>query len=94
MALVRLDCNPHLRAHTLVCAEQRQIAVGCAAGNDLDQTRLVKVLEAGDDIAAELLEVLERLAEEALPKAGGLRIVGLAGLHKESFIFPCSDDLA
>jgi hypothetical protein len=88
------DGGADLGADALVGAEQRHVAVGGAAGDDLDQADVVEVAEALDDVAAEGVEVVERLGEEAVPEAGGLGEVGVAGLDEVGLVFAGGDDLA
>jgi hypothetical protein len=64
------------------------------AGDDVDQARVVEVAEAFDDVLAESVEVVEGLGEEAVPEAGGLGVVGLAGLGKEGLVFAGGHHLA
>ena len=88
------DGGADLGADAFVGAEQRHVAVGGAAGDDLDEAGVVEVAEAGDDVAVEGVEVVERVGEEAVPEAGGLGVVGFAGLDEEGFVFAGGDDLA
>ena len=70
------DGGADLRADALVGAEQRHVAVGGAAGDDVDQADVVEVAEAVDDVPVEVVEVFERLREEAVPEARGLGVGG------------------
>ncbi|MGH9596050.1 MAG: hypothetical protein ACRD3K_04540 [Edaphobacter sp.] len=68
--------------------------MGGSAGDDFDETDVVEVTEAGDDVAIEAMEVFECLGEEALPEACGLGEMGFAGLYEVGFVFAGGDDLA
>ena len=92
--MVGLDGEADLRANALVGTEQRQVAVGGAAGHDADETCVVEVTEALDEAAAEIIEVGERNLEESAPELGEFGVVGLAGLAEEGFVFLRGDDLA
>ena len=94
VAEVGLDGSADLGTDAFVGAEQRHVTVGGAAGDDVDEAGLLEVLEALDDVAVEGLEVVQRLLKEVLPEAGGLGVVGLAGLGEEGLVFAGVDDLA
>ena len=53
VADVGVDGGADLGADALVGAEQGHVAVGGAAGDDLDEADLVEVAEAADDVAVE-----------------------------------------
>jgi hypothetical protein len=90
---MRRNGGADLRAHALIGAQQRQIAVGRARGKNLDHADVVEVAEAIDDLPAERIEVVERSGKEVVPEARRLGEVGLAGLDKERLILAGSDDL-
>ena len=94
VADVGVDGGADLGADTFVGAEKGHVAVGGAAGDDVDQADVVEVAEAGDDVVVEVIEVFEGLREEAMPEAGGLGEVGFAGLDEEGLVFAGGDDLA
>jgi len=94
VAAMGLDGGTDLGAKAFVGAEQRHVAVSCAAGDDLDQTEVVEVAEAGDDVAVEVVELVEGFGEEALPEARGFGEVIFAGAFEEGFVFAGGVDLA
>ena len=94
MADVGVDGGADLGADALVGAEEGHVAVGGAAGDDVDEAGVVEVAEGGDDVAIEVIEVVERLREETLPEAGGLGEMVVAGLEEEGFVFAGGYDLA
>ena len=51
-SLMGLDAEPHLRAYGRVSAQQGKVSVSGAAGDDLNRASVIKVAEAGDDVAA------------------------------------------
>ncbi len=94
VADVGVDGGADLGADRLVGAEERHVAVGGSAGDDLDEADVVEVPKPFDDVAVEVVEVFESLGEEAMPEAGGLGEVGFAGLDEEGFVFAGGNDLA
>ena len=54
VADVGVDGGANLGADALVGAEQRHVAVGGAAGDDVDEAGVVEVAEAGNDVAVEV----------------------------------------
>ncbi len=89
-----MTAGANLCANALVGAQQRHVAVGGGAGDDLDQAGVVEVAKAFDDVAAEGSEIVEGGGEEAAPEAGGLGEVEVAGLDEVGLVFPRGDDLA
>jgi hypothetical protein len=70
----------HLPLDRGVGREQREVAVGRPAGEDLDRALLLEPAEAGHDVhALRPHEVLERVAVEALPALGECGEGGFAG---------------
>ena len=94
MADMGRDGGANLGADALVGAEQRQVAVGGGAGDDLDQSGVVEAAEAADDVAVEGVEVIERGGEEAAPEAGSFGEVSVAGLDEEGLVLARGDDFA
>jgi hypothetical protein len=94
VTLVGIDGGADLGAEAFIGAEQGHVAVGGAAGDDLDETFVVEGAEALGDVAAEVVEVVEGLGEEAVPEAGGLGVVGLAGGGEDGLVFAGGEDLA
>ncbi len=94
VALVGGDGGADLGANALVGAEERHVAVGGAAGDDLDQAGIVEVAKAFDDVAVEGLEVGEGVGEIFLPEAGELGVVEFADGEEVGFIFAGGEDLA
>ncbi len=94
VADVGVDGGADLGADGFVGAEERHVAVGGSAGDDVDEADVVEVAEAGDDVVVEVIEVFEGLREEAVPEAGGLGEVSFAGLDEEGLVFAGGDDLA
>ncbi len=94
VADVSVDGGADLGADALVGAEQRHVAVGGAAGDDVDEAGVVEVAEGADDVAVEVEEVFEGLGEEAVPEAGGLGEMGFAGLDEEGLVFTGGDNFA
>src|SRR5882757_7315256 len=94
MAPMGCDGGADLRTNALIGSEQRIIAVGRTAGDDLDQTKVVEVTEASDDVAAQFVEIFERIGEETLPETGCGGVVLLACLKEECLVLACGDDLA
>ena len=72
VADVGVDGGADLGADGLVGAEEGHVAVGGAAGDDVDEADLVEVAEGADDVAVEVMEVFEGFGEEVVPEAGGL----------------------
>ena len=94
MALMSFDGSADLGAYTFVGSQQRHKAVSCAAGNDLDQTDIVEMPEAGDDIAIESAKVFESLGKKTVPETRRLGEMGLPGLDEKGFILSCSDNFS
>ena len=94
MALVGGDGGADLGADALVGAEQGQVAVGGAAGDDVDEAKVVEVAEAFDDVAVEGFEVVEGVGEVLVPETGELGVVELADGEEVGFVFAGGDDLA
>ncbi len=94
MARVGGNRGAHLRANALVGAQQRQVPVGRAAGDDLDQAGVVEVAEALNDVSVQRVEVLQRGLKEAPPEARGLGQVVVAGLDEVGLVLARGDDLA
>ena len=94
VALVSVHGGANLGTDALVGAEQGHVAVGCAAGDDLDEALVVEVAEALDDVAVERLEVADGIGETLAPEAGGLGVAGFAHRGEVGFIFAGGDDLA
>ncbi len=94
MALVGGDGGADLCANALVGAEQGEVAVGGAAGDDADEAGVVEVPEAADDASVEGLEIGEGCGKEGVPEAGEVGVVLFAGLGEEGLIFLGGDDLA
>ena len=87
MALVGGDGGADLGANALVGTEEWHVAVGSTACDDLDQTGIIEVAKALDDVAVEGLEVGEGVAEVLLPEAGQLGVVKFAHGGKVGFVF-------
>jgi len=94
VADVSVDSGADLGADGFVCTEEGHVAVGGSAGDDVDEAGVVEVTEGGDDVAVKLAEVVEGLGEEAVPEAGCLGEVGVAGLDEVGFVFSCCDDFS
>jgi hypothetical protein len=88
------DGGADLGADALVGAEQRHVAVGGAAGEDLDHAGVVEVTEAADDVSTDGVEVVERGGEEAAPHARGLGEVHVSGLDEVGFVLAGGDYFA
>ena len=91
---MRGDGDANLCAEAFVGAEQRHVAVGGSAGDDVDEAGVVEVAEAADEIAVVVIEVFEGLREEAMPEARSFGEMCLAGLDEEGFVFAGGDDFA
>src|SRR5271163_3038836 len=61
VADVGVDRGVDLGANALVGAEERHVAVGGSAGDDVDEAGVVEVTEGRDEIAVEAVEVVEGL---------------------------------
>ncbi len=94
VALVGVDGGADLGAHALVGAKQRQVTVGGAAGDDLDEALVVEVAEAFDDVAVESFEVMQGVREIFLPEAGELGVVEFADGEEVGLVFAGGQDLA
>src|SRR6201996_9454263 len=92
--LMRGDGDTNLCAEAFVGAEQRHVAVGGGAGDDLEDATVSEGAEAGDNIAVEGFELLECVAEEALPEARGLGIGVLAHREEEGLVLAGGGDFA
>src|SRR6185312_3985412 len=58
--LVSPHGDPHLRTHTLICPQQRKVAMGCGAGESLNHSRVGKFPKAGDDVTIQRAKIVER----------------------------------
>jgi uncharacterized protein YkwD len=94
MADVGLDGGADLGADALVGSQEGKVAVGGGAGNDVNEAGLLEVAEGADEVLFEGVELVQRGGVEALPEAGGLGVVGLAGELEGGLVFPGGDDLA
>ena len=94
VALMGGDGGADLRADALVGAEERHVAVGGCAGDDLYEALVVEVAEAFDDVAIEGLEVREGLGEIGVPIAGELGVVGFAHGGEVGLVFAGGDDFS
>ena len=94
VALMSGDGGADLGANALVCAEQWHVAVGGAAGDDLDEAGVVEVAKAFDDVAVEGIEVVEGVGEVFLPEAGELGVVEFADGEEVGFVFAGGEDFA
>jgi len=94
VAFVGFDGGTDLGADAFVGAEQRHVAVGGSAGDDLEQAFVVEVAEAADDVAREVVELIEGFAEEALPEAGGFGVLMFAHAVEVGFVFAGGGDFA
>src|SRR2546422_7816092 len=67
---VRLDRGAELQVDRLVAREQRQVAVGRRAGDDLHVARPLEIGEGPGDVAADPTVHLPHPLEERLPEVG------------------------
>src|ERR1700682_1742062 len=67
---MRLDSGCDLRPYGSVRAEQRKISMGRAGSDDLDGARFVKLSEAEDNVAVQVLEAAQRILIELPPERG------------------------
>ncbi len=88
------DGGADLGADAFVGAEERHVAVGGSAGDDFEQAFVVEVAEAADDVAGEVIELIEGFAEEALPEAGGFGVLMLAHAVEVGFVFAGGGDFS
>ena len=94
VAAMRGDAGADLGEDALVGAEQRQVAVGGAGGDEADEAGGLEAAEAGDEVAVERVEVFEGLGEEVLPVAGEVSEVLIARLPEVGLVFAGGADLA
>ena len=94
VALMDGDRRADLRGDTLIGAEQRQVAVGGRAGEDLDGPGFAKVPEGLHNVAVEFVEIRQRLFEKLQPEDSSLGETVLAILAEIVLVLAGRDDLA
>jgi len=88
------DSGAYLGPDALIGAEQWHVAMSGAAGDDINQSDIVEMAKARDDVLVEDVEILQSLGEEALPEAGGLGKMVIACLKKIGLVFSGCNNLA
>ena len=94
MPAVRRDRGAHLALHRRVARQEREVAVGRAAGDDLDRAALLEPPEPRHQIGTERThEVLERSAVEPLPALGERGEPRFAGAREPGAVLGRGGDL-
>ena len=94
MPAMRRARHAHLRIDGGIAPQQRQVAVGRRAGEDLDRALLLEPAKAGDQVrAVRPHEVFERRAVEGFPPLGEARHRRLGAALEPLAVFARRGDL-